>query len=46
MSSNFNHLKYNELPKVVRGRGIANYPIAYKGIGAKSIHSGIKSSGP
>lgn len=41
MSSNIYHLKYNDLPKVVRGRGIVNYPIAYKGIGAKSIHSGI-----
>jgi quercetin dioxygenase-like cupin family protein len=41
MSSNSSHLKYSDLPKVVRGRGIANFPIAYKGIGAKSIHSGI-----
>lgn len=36
-----NHLKYADLPKVVRGRGIVNHPIASKEIGATQLHSGI-----
>lgn len=36
-----NHLKYADLPKVQRGRGIVNHPIASKSIGATSLHSGI-----
>ena len=36
-----NHLKYADLPQVKRGIGIVNQPIASKGIGARSLHSGI-----
>ncbi len=36
-----NHLTYANLPKVERGRGIVNQPIASKKIGAKVLHSGI-----
>jgi len=41
MEKNVNHLKFDELPVVERGRGIKNHLIASKKIGAKSLHSGI-----
>lgn len=41
MEKIINHLKFDELPVVVRGRGIENHLIASKKIGANSLHSGI-----
>ena len=41
MERSINHLKYADLPKVERGRGIVNHPIASKKIGARALHSGI-----
>lgn len=41
MKPSINHLKYADLPQVVRGHGIVNQPIASKGVGAKTLHSGI-----
>ena len=41
MKPSINHLKYKDLPQVVRGHGIVNQPIASKSVGAKSLHSGI-----
>lgn len=41
MGKNINFLPFSELPRVQRGRGIVNHPIASKQIGAQSIHSGI-----
>ena len=41
MNKKINHLKFNELPVYERGRGIKNYLIASKQIGATSLHSGI-----
>lgn len=41
MRPGIHHLKYADLPQVSRGNGIVNQPIAYKKIGAKSLHSGI-----
>lgn len=34
-------LKWDDIPRVQRGRGIVNHPIATKELGAKAIHSGI-----
>ena len=36
-----NVLKWNDIPRVNRGRGIVNHPIATKELGAQAIHSGI-----
>jgi quercetin dioxygenase-like cupin family protein len=41
MKLNIHHLKYKDLPQIIRGHGIVNQPIASKKIGAKSLHSGI-----
>ncbi len=41
MKQNINHLKYKDLPQILRGQGIVNRPIASKSIGANSLHSGI-----
>jgi quercetin dioxygenase-like cupin family protein len=41
MKRSIHHLKYDDLPKVVRGRGIVNHPIASKTVGASVLHSGI-----
>jgi len=38
---NINILKWDDIPRVKRGRGIVNHPIATKELGAKAIHSGI-----
>ena len=36
-----NVLKWKDIPRVNRGRGIVNHPIATKELGARAIHSGI-----
>ena len=41
MKTVINHLPFSEVPKIPRGRGIVNYLIASKQIGARNIHSGI-----
>jgi len=41
MQNIIRHLPFSEVQKVERGRGIINYLIASKKIGACSIHSGI-----
>lgn len=41
MKPGIHHLKFEDLPAISRGNGIVNKPIAYKKIGAKSLHSGI-----
>lgn len=46
MKPSINHLKYKDLPQVVRGHGIVNQPIASKSVGAKSLHSGITHMPP
>jgi quercetin dioxygenase-like cupin family protein len=38
---NINVLKWDDIPRVKRGRGIVNHPIATKELGARAIHSGI-----
>ena len=38
---NINVLKWDDIPRVKRGRGIVNHPIATKELGAQAIHSGI-----
>ena len=35
------HLKYEDLTPVPRGRGIVNYPIACKEMGAEELHAGL-----
>ena len=46
MPKSINHLKYADLPKVIRGRGIVNYPIASKKLGASALHTGITHMPP
>ena len=46
MKQGIHHLKFEDLPAVSRGNGIVNKPIAYKKIGAKSLHSGITHMPP
>lgn len=41
MKPGVNYLPFSDLPNISRGRGIVNYPIATKKIGARSLHSGI-----
>lgn len=41
MKPGIHHLKFEDLPAISRGNGIVNKPIAYKKVGAKSLHSGI-----
>ena len=46
MKKGVNYLKFEDLPAISRGNGIVNKPIAYKKIGAQSLHSGITHMPP
>lgn len=41
MSKHIHFLPFNALPALPRGKGIVNYLIASKALGAKAIHTGI-----
>ena len=41
MKNIIKHLPFSEVQRISRGRGIVNYLIASKNIGARNIHSGI-----
>jgi quercetin dioxygenase-like cupin family protein len=41
MNQQINFLPFTELPAIPRGKGIVNYLIASRKVGAKAIHTGI-----